>query len=127
MSNLLKVVYMDVFPACNAILEVQTFLVGMQFVIAHAYLSAARYGNGDFVIVQCNDIEYDNFIFAFRQGGNGTEGVQMLSLIPHVSEVNATQKNYCFYVMKPYKTQKSRAGQYDLLGFPDKRYSYFQR
>ena len=37
-----------------------------------------------------------NFIFAFRQGGNGTEGVQMLSLFSLVSEVNAIKKNYCF-------------------------------
>ena len=59
MSHLLKVVYMDVFPACNAVFEVQTVFIGVQFVIAHAYLSAARYGDGDFVIVQCNDIEYD--------------------------------------------------------------------
>ena len=59
MSNLLKVVYMDVFPACNAILEVQTVFVGVQFVITYAYLSAARYGNGYFVIVQCNDVKHD--------------------------------------------------------------------
>ena len=54
------------FPACNSVLEVQSVFVGVQFVIAHAYLSAARYGYGDFVALDGYYVE-NNGIFAIEK------------------------------------------------------------
>ena len=57
---------MDVFSACNAVLEVQSVFVGVQVVFGYDYLPAARHGHGDFVALDGYYVE-NNGMFAIEK------------------------------------------------------------